>query len=161
MKIEGFDKEYGISVDLPDSWEGRIWAPGYPSLDAVPGPALHAGSFELPADDGTLGNAACRIMTTSDVFFAFTGVGRELANVGIYAQNGLDSPLSPSDFNPTASFDPVVGISFVERFLTVGTWAFVLFVACGTLALTESGLDQLRAVLATVTVQSTSVPAAP
>ena len=49
-------RAHGMSVDLPDGWEGRIFRRRHGD------PTLHAGTFALPQDDGEFGSRATAAM---------------------------------------------------------------------------------------------------
>lgn len=155
MRIEGYGSEYGIEADLPSGWEGKVWAPGYPSLESVVGPSLHAGSFPLPTEDGSFGQSASLSMGSQDLFVALVGVGPEMAHEGIYAPTTLNEPFTVADFDPSASPRPVSGLSYVQRFLTLGEWGFSLLVACGQVGLEDGAIQNLEDFLDTVHVHAT------
>ncbi len=90
---------YGISIDLPRGWHGRIYR------RAGAQATLHAANFALPSDDGDFGSGALAHMPEHGVFLALKEyeAGAELRpGVGLYASRSLPLPLQQSNFNPRA-----------------------------------------------------------
>src|SRR5206468_10250400 len=78
---------YGITVDLPATWEGRIYRrpQGFPILQAA--------TFPLPLEDGDFGSGAVASMGSSDTFAALLEYDPELSFTGIFGPSCLPLPL--------------------------------------------------------------------
>lgn len=90
---------YGISLQLPRGWNGRIYRrPGS-------SPTLHAANFQLPADDADFGSGATARMPHGGIFLALKeyAAGPHLRpGVGLYASHSLPLPLERRYFHPRA-----------------------------------------------------------
>jgi hypothetical protein len=54
---------YGLSVDVPDGWEGRVFREADPEEDDGR-PTMHVGNFAMPTDDATYGSSIIKSMTS-------------------------------------------------------------------------------------------------
>lgn len=90
---------YGIALDLPRGWDGRIYRrPGA-------SPTLHAANFSLPADDADFGSTATARMPPGGIFLAlkeYQPGPRLRPGVGLYASHSLPLPLQMRYFHPRA-----------------------------------------------------------
>jgi hypothetical protein len=90
---------YGISLELPRGWDGRIYRrPGA-------SPTLHAANFQLPPDDADFGSGATGRMPPGGIFVALKeyAAGPNLRpGVGLYASHSLPLPLERRYFHPRA-----------------------------------------------------------
>jgi hypothetical protein len=90
---------YGISLELPRGWDGRIFRrPGS-------SPTLHAANFQLPSDDADFGSTATARMPPGGVFVALKeyAAGPHLRpGVGLYESRSLPLPLPRRYFHPRA-----------------------------------------------------------
>ena len=84
---------YGISLDLPEGWEGRIF-----KLNPGPGesvfPNVHAANFPLPTDQSNYGTGASLQMNGHGAFFALVEYDPALLGRDDFA---VTTPLLPVD----------------------------------------------------------------
>jgi hypothetical protein len=142
VKISG----YGITVELPATWEGRI----YKRPEGFP--ILHAGTFALPAEDGDFGSGAVASMGSSDAFAALLEYDPTLAYTGIFAPNGFPLPLRGSDASPKAMQRIVRGRTAVQRFFTESGRAFCLYAVFPAGARLVSLVAHANRILQTITI---------
>jgi hypothetical protein len=118
MRIEG----YGIRVDLPDGWEGRIYRrpEGFP--------VLQLGNFALPVADGDFGSQAAREMGRGAAFAAMPEYDPALAGVGLFQAEGLPLPVREDEASPKAMPQILRERSGIQRFFTESGRAFCLYV---------------------------------
>jgi hypothetical protein len=118
---------YGISVDLPSGWEGRIYK--RPEGD----PTLHAGNFPLPVEDGDFGSRALAGMGDRGAFLVVTEYDRELAGRGLFAP-AAPAPLpATSELNAWALMRIRKGQFGIQRFMTIGGRPFCVYVVVGSI----------------------------
>jgi hypothetical protein len=137
---------YGITLDLPPRWEGRIYK--RPEGD----PTLHAGNFPLPVEDGDFGSRALAAMGSDGAFLVVTEYERTLA------RRGLFSPVAPaplpatSELNPWALVRVRQGQFGIQRFMTIGDRAFCVYLVVGTVPSPSVLLADVNVVLRTLSV---------
>jgi hypothetical protein len=137
---------YGISVDLPTGWEGRIYK--RPEGD----PTLHAGNFPLPVEDGDFGSRALAAMGSGGAFFAVTEYDQALASQGLFAP-GSPAPLPVApELDPNALLRIRPGQSGLQRFITIGGRPFCVYVVVGSVPSAGALLAQANQVLQTVSI---------
>jgi hypothetical protein len=90
---------YGISLELPRGWNGRIYRrPGA-------SPTVHAANYRLPAHDADFGSGATAHMPLGGIFLALKeyAAGPHLRpGTGLYASHSLPLPLQRRYFHPRA-----------------------------------------------------------
>jgi hypothetical protein len=117
---------YGMSVDLPSGWEGRIYK--RPEGD----PTLHAGNFPLPVEDGDFGSRALAAMGDEGAFLVVTEYDHALAARGLFAQ-AAPAPLpATSELNAWALMRIRKGQFGIQRFMTIGGRPFCVYVVVGS-----------------------------
>lgn len=103
----------GLTLDLPAGWEAEAQASTrneaghlqrFGRDDAAPvdvdvRPALHVGSFALPALRGDFGSGAVDVMADGDVFVALVEYGTSEAGTALFARDGVPRRLAASDFS--------------------------------------------------------------
>jgi hypothetical protein len=142
MEISG----YGISVDLPGGWEGRLYK--RPEGD----PTLHAATFPLPLEDGDFGGLAVASMQDDDAFMVLTEYERALSDRGLFAPKGLPASLSEDDLDPMALQRIRPGRFGVQRFFTQASRAFCLYVVVGSQPSPGTLLARANGVLKTISI---------
>src|SRR5690348_15775006 len=115
-------RAYGIRVDLPGGWDGRIYR-----RDGGQ-PVLHAANFPLPSGDGDFGTKAMAAAPPGGAFIAMPQYGLNLAGSGLFAPHGLPIPIRTSELNAKAFARPLAGLVGVQRFFTEGGRPFCLYV---------------------------------
>jgi len=148
MKISG----YGIALDLPRTWEGRIYQrpEGYP--------IVHAGSFALPPDDADFGSGAIVAMGPTDAFAALLEYDPLLAATGIFAPPGLPLPLRAADTKPRTLQRLIRGRTAVQRFFTQSGRAFCLYAVFPHNAWLQRTIGEANRILQTVTIEPRGGP---
>lgn len=135
---------YGIELELPRGWYGRI----YRRRGAAP--TLHAGNFELPADDADFGSGALGRMPGGGMFIALKEyqTGPELRpGRGLYAPHSIPLPLQTRYFNPHALQVGRPGQAGYQHFFTAaGKRTFCLYAVLrgGAVAAPEHSEAQVR-----------------
>lgn len=121
MRLDG----YGIQVDVPEGWEGRIFR------HEGGEPSLHVANFALPVEDGDFGATSIASMRAGGVFLALTEFGIELAGRGLFDQPGPPRRLRAADLSPAALQRTIPGLAGVQRFFTASGRAFCLYLVVG------------------------------
>jgi hypothetical protein len=148
MKIAG----YGIQIDLPRGWEGKIYR--RPEGD----PTVHAGNFPLPAQDGDFGSAAVSGMPANGLFIALTEYRHEDAARQLFAATGLPLPIAPSDLDSHALQRTLPGQSGVQRFFTQSGRPFCLYLVVGSSPTRDKLVEEANRVLRTLSIGRNTQP---
>jgi hypothetical protein len=116
---------HGLRVELPRGWSGRVFR------RPAGGATLHAGSFQLPLEDGEFGDRSTRAMPHGASFLALTeyrpGAGLEPGK-GLFASGRIPRALDPTAFSPTGLAHPRPGQAGMQRFFTAAGRPFCLYV---------------------------------
>jgi hypothetical protein len=152
MRVSG----YGISIDLPKGWEGRI----YRRRPANAYPILHAGSFALPQGDGDFGGDAIASMSEGDVFLALLEYDGALAGTGLFNEPTLPLPLRRSDLSPAAFPRRISGRVGVQRFFTEHRRPFCLYAVIGSADVVppRAAVKEANRILRTVSIERLGAP---
>jgi hypothetical protein len=145
---------HGISVALPQRWEGRIYRRPAAAADhhlvethrAVRGgrhpgaegwagelmlPVTHLGNFALPVTRGDYGSGAVERMGSRDVFVALLEFSAECAGTPLFEPvRRLPRP-RVHDFDPNGLQRKLPGQAGFQRFFTLGGRAMCLYVVLG------------------------------
>lgn len=123
---------HGLSITLPDGWEGRITRP--PS-DGVPGatrnPVLHAASIAMPEVRGDFGGGVVERLDPGGVFIALVEYDPEATATPLFATVGLPSGISGAQFHTNTLQRGVAGQAGAQWFFQVSGRAFCLYVVLG------------------------------
>ena len=139
---------YGMTVELPSGWEGRIYR--RPGGDAT----LHAGSFPLPVDDADFGSGTVAAMNGDGAFVVLTEYERALAGQGLFQAEGLGLPLRGSDFSPRTLQRALPGLVGFQRFFTASDRAWCLYVVVGTQSNATALVEQTNHILGSVVLDA-------
>jgi hypothetical protein len=144
----------GITVEVPQGWEGSIDGGGFELLssDATRPTLLHVGSFPMPAERGSFGAGATELMNTDDVFIVLFEYGPDSVGTPLFAEQGLPRSLDPGDFSRDALQHGVTGQSGLQRFFTHNGRAFSLYVVLGSHIDRAELVAKVNAVLQTVVI---------
>ncbi|MBS1848065.1 MAG: hypothetical protein JST73_07285 [Actinobacteria bacterium] len=138
---------FGISIALPNSWDGRIMnrgtlqrgteksASGPIYRDAAGGrtsPVVHIGNFALPPNRGDFGSGAADIMGPGHLLIVLNEFGPESVGTALFAPTALPTRLDPTKFSPNALQHRLPGQLGWQHFFTDGGRAFCLFVILGS-----------------------------
>jgi len=130
-------RAHGMSVDLPDGWEGRIFRRRHGD------PTLQAGTFALPQDDGEFGSRATAAMPPGSAFLTITEYrpGNGLVpGQGLFESREIPLPLDRRRFRSNALLVGRRGQSGLQHFFTSGGRPFCLYaVIRGSRGVTAAG----------------------
>ncbi|HEX6302001.1 MAG TPA: hypothetical protein VF148_16210 [Acidimicrobiia bacterium] len=144
----------GISVDIPQGWEGSIDGDGFEQLSsgATRPTLLHVASFPMPPERGSFGSGATELMSTDDVFMVLFEYGPDSVGAPLFAEQGLPRSVSPDDFSRDALQHAVTGQSGMQRFFTENGRAFCLYVVLGSHLDRPELVTRVNTVLQTVEI---------
>jgi hypothetical protein len=115
---------HGISVELPDGWEGKIYRRHGGD------PTLHAANYALPGWDGDFGSVATERMPLSGSFLAITeyrpGQGLEPGK-GLFAAGAIPLPLDHRHFGSKTLHIGRRGQLGFQHFFTAAGRPFCLY----------------------------------
>lgn len=133
---------HGLSVDLPDRWEGRLYrrstaqrafahaaAYGYP--EERTNPVLHLGNFALPGGRGDYGTGAVETMGDRHVFVALVEFDAEEAGRPLFGARGFPR-LTVADFAPNQLQRRIAGQLGCQKFFTERGRAFCQYTVLGS-----------------------------
>ncbi|MDQ6777918.1 MAG: hypothetical protein M3071_17295 [Actinomycetota bacterium] len=148
---------HGIAAKLPPGWSGRIFRL------AGGGATLHAGTFTLPSDASTFGDASTAAIPVGGSFLALTeyllGTGRLEPGTGLFAPRRFPRPLDPASFSPRKLAHARPGHSATQHFFTAAGRPLCLYVVIAA-APSRSGrraqLAAINRVLASVRVAASA-----
>ena len=149
---------YGLRLELPPAWEGRLLrrarplrTAGHPEAyghpDGSVNPVLHLANFALPPGRGDFGTGAVERMRADHVFVSLVEYDGTEADRPLFAAHGVPRPRL-ADFDPRALQRHVPGQLGAQRFFTENARAFCLYVVLGSRRHAEELLAQTDAVLA-------------
>jgi hypothetical protein len=143
---------HGISVDLPDGWEGRIFRRGKGD------PTLHAATFALPFEDGEFGTRATARMPAGATFLTITEYrpGQGLApGKGLFAARAMPLPIPRSRFKPNHLLVARRGQRGFQHFFTEGGRPFCLYAVIlePQLGAARADLDGVNRVLGSLSIE--------
>jgi hypothetical protein len=155
----------GIDIDLPQTWEGRIFTRGpgvvpsgpasrTSSTDEAPAslPILHAANFALPVEVGDFGGGAVELMNSSHIFLAVVDYGSESAGTPLFAARTVPRRLTVNDFRADTLQRTLAGQSGTQRFFTAAGRGFCLYVVLGTHLLRGRLIPILNGVIGTLAI---------
>jgi hypothetical protein len=153
---------HGISVDLPERWEGRLYLRERAELDGLhpaafghpdeqANPVLHLANFALPPGRGDFGTGAVEVMADAHVFMSLFEYGAEEAGRPLFASRGLPR-LTVRDFAANALQRRLPGQLGCQRFFTEQGRAFCLYVVLGSQRHAVSLVQEVHEVLARLQV---------
>lgn len=143
----------GISVSLPDGWEGAITPGGAQPDGAMRHAVLHLANFALPARRADYGGGVVELMRPGDVLVVLLEFGRQAVAQPLFAASGFPLPLRASDFDRDALQRRIEGHGGCQRFLNQSGRAFCLYVVVGSHLDRADILPQLNAVLGTIVIE--------
>jgi hypothetical protein len=153
-------RAHGIEVTLPDGFEGRIFVrPQGPAATSYP--VAHFATFPLPADVADFGGGAVTLMGPLDIFAVLFEYGPESVGMALFARQGMQRSLTPSDFAPTLLRRGLGGQSGTQWFFTEAGRPFTFYAVLGSHARRGVLVPQLNTLLAALTVSLPPVVATP
>lgn len=143
-------RAFGITVDLPRGWDGRIYrrapAPTSRAVGAVAAgaevtdlaadegtvqPVAHLANFPLPADRGDYGSGAVERMGPGHVLVCLLEFDAEAADTALFAHDGVPT-FAPSSFAPNAMQRTIQGMSGAQAFFRASGRAFCAYAVLGS-----------------------------
>ena len=148
VALQSVGPDYGVSLTLPAGWSGRIYNEQPPAAQSAA--FLQAGDFPLPQRDDDVGTSAAASMHAQNVLIimweAF-GAGGGFDYVPLSKAPQVTS----GDFGVSLEGFPP-GHDLARLFFELNGRKFVLIVEAGTSAVTQSQIDTVNAVLATLQI---------
>lgn len=151
---------HGITVDLPDRWEGRLYlrdtaprafahaaAYGYPEENT--NPVLHLANFALPGGRGDYGTGAVEVMGPQHVFVSLVEFDAEEAGRPLFAERGFPR-LTAADFAPNQLQRRLPGQLGCQRFFTERDRAFCVYAVLGSKQHATSLVTELHEAIARI-----------
>jgi hypothetical protein len=143
---------HGLRVELPRGWSGRLFK------REGGGATLHAGTFQLPLDDGEFGDQSTAVMPAGATFLALTeylrGAGLEPGQ-GLFASRRAPKTLDPTAFSPRGLAHPRPGHAGTQHFFSTAGRPFCLYVVVsGPRSERRRQLAALGAVLRSLRIQA-------
>ena len=120
----------GISVGLPDGWEGRIYQ-RTPERGATSAQVMHVASFAIPPEVGDFGGGAVELMSSRDLLIVLFEYGRASAVKSMFSSQGIPR-IRPDDVSASQLQRTLEGQGGVQRFFTENGRAFCLYVVFGS-----------------------------
>jgi hypothetical protein len=136
---------HGISLDLPQAWDGRIWT------REGGGPVVHAANIPLPADDGDFATLATQSLPADGVVVVLVDYGPADAGTPLYAAPA-PARVDPGELQPQTLLRRRPGQRGLQRFFTAGGRAMCLYVVVGSAAHAADLAAAVSGVLATLRV---------
>ncbi len=170
---------YGIGVELPRGWDGRIYrrsvgppvgqesrAPASASgvessaetsiqavgLEGTANPVAHLANFALPEGRGDYGSGAVERMRPSDVLVCILEFDPEAAATALFSRRGVPR-FRVGDFSPSTMQRTIVGMSGAQAFFSEGGRAFCAYVVIGSHGARASLVPEVNRLLAGLTIE--------
>jgi hypothetical protein len=132
----------GVSIDLPDRWDGQIRQHASTGAARTTSTAaeesieetatlLHAASFALPAERGDYGSGAVEVMGGSDILICLLEHERAAADTALFAHHGVPE-VAPAGFSPQSMQRAIAGMCGYQQFFQVAGRPFCLYVVVGS-----------------------------
>jgi hypothetical protein len=153
---------HGITVALPERWEGRLYlrdtgpVPGaqpmaYGAAEESANPVLHLANFALLPGRGDYGTGAVETMAPQHVFVALVEFDADEAGQALFADRGVPR-LTVREFAPNQLQRRVAGQLGCQRFFSERDRAFCLYVVLGSERHAVSLVQEVHEVLARLDV---------
>lgn len=137
---------HGLSVALPQRWEGRLYL-----REAAANPVLHLANFALPSGRGDFGSGAVELMGVQHAFVALVEYGAAELGQPLFRARGMPR-VTVGDFGANQLQRTLPGQLGCQRFFTQGDRPFCLFVVLGSQRHAADLLTEVHEVLAGVEV---------
>jgi hypothetical protein len=135
-------RAFGIAVDLPRGWDGRIYrrpaadgtSASMAGLDAGEGtvnPVAHLANFPLPAERGDYGSGAVERMRAGDVLVCILEFDPEASGTELFRHEGVPT-FRPGSFAPQAMQRTIQGMSGAQAFFRSAGRAFCAYAVLGS-----------------------------
>jgi hypothetical protein len=148
----------GISVDLPQGWEGRAFVPAAPEPERT-FPVLHAATFAFPPDDSSFAGGLQRAMGAEGTMFSLVEFDPALSTEKLFREDRLPIALRPPELSPGALQVPRPGQAAVQRFFAESERAFCLYAIVASRQDRAGRVRRLNDVLASLRIERLAGPA--
>lgn len=168
-------RAHGITVDLPERWEGRIYRRAQPGADfALPHnhasplgvhpagtgwldersyPVTHLANFALPPRRGDYGTGAVERMDSRHIFLSLLEFGPECLGTALYASQGMPAPRA-ADFGAANLQRRLAGQAGYQRFFTAHARPMCLYIVLGSHRAAAALCTEVGKVLARIEVSA-------
>jgi hypothetical protein len=147
MRLDGL----GLSVDLPQAWEGRIMV--LTSEDGTRYPNLHAGNFGLVPEGSTFGQFSIERMDPQKALVVVVEYGPGSVGTPLFNSGRWPPTLAAGDLNPANFAGPrPPGLAANQNFVTVNGRAFCFYAVVGLDQGVAPRLEEVNAVLRSIAV---------
>jgi hypothetical protein len=158
MRLEA----HGLSVTLPERWEGRLYlrdtaprafahAAAYGAPEESTSPVLHLANFALPTGRGDYGSGAVDKMGAQHVFVSLVEFDAEEAGRPLFAARGFPR-LTTHDFASNQLQRRIPGQLGCQRFFTDNGRAFCQYTVLGSVQHAVALVREVHDVIARVEV---------
>lgn len=141
---------YGLSVELPAGWDGRIYARETPAGTRA---ALHAGTFPLPTDRGDFGSGAVELMGEEDVLVVLLEYDPVMVEQALFEAEGVPGGVEPWEFSSTVLQRSIPGHAGAQSFFRAKGRTFCLYTVVGQVAHRGRLAARASEVIASITVE--------
>jgi uncharacterized surface protein with fasciclin (FAS1) repeats len=162
---------HGISVAVPQGWEGRVFRRTPDQVAAVsgaPGPTAeiaravaHVSTIPLPADTGDFASSAVELLGPNDALIVLFEYDPASAGQPLFQALGMPRTLRGDDFSASMLQRALRGQGGVQRFFQESKRAFCLYVVLGSLANRDRVVPGVNGVLSSFSIADTSSTAPP
>lgn len=122
---------FGLTVTLPDGWNGVVYQRDPLVQDEIRRPVMQASTLDVTLDQGDFGGGLVENLGSFDVFLTLLEIdpGNELA----LANPGFVRTLAPEAFAGNRLRRLILGQGGYEGFFTESSRAFCLYVVVGSI----------------------------
>jgi hypothetical protein len=145
---------FGISIDLPEKWEGKIFM-YEPEPDFLVFPIVHAGNFSLPNDENTFGTLSMLKIRGRGAFLALVEQDPALAARPDFAAERLRLPIAMEDLDPARLPRRQPNLLGYQALFHSEGRPFVLQLMIGSREDTEANLASTNEVLSSLAMEKT------
>jgi hypothetical protein len=156
---------YGLTVDPPSRWEGRIFrrpeagalrAEGVVGAAAPEGermlPLVHVSTIPLPIDMADYGSDVVEDLGDADALIVLKEFDSAEAHQELFARKGMPRTLTPAEFDPNTLQRRLEGQAGYQEFFHEGRRAFCLYVVVGNFDRREQVIAEINLVLSTLQI---------
>ncbi len=145
----------GVSVEVPQGWEGDISDGGFRLLDdgSRQPTVMHLASFPMPAERGSFGAGAVDAMRANDIFLALFEYGPESVGTPLFANQGVPRAVLAGDFDRDSLQFGMPGQTGLQHFFTHNGRAFCLYIVLGSHLDRADLVERVSAVLRSLEIQ--------
>jgi hypothetical protein len=121
----------GIRLLVPPGWDVRARRAEEEEDDGRTLPVVHASTIPLQAGRGDYGSGVVEGLGAEDVFVTLVEFGEEAVGSALFAAVDEIPDVLADDFHPSQLQRSMPGQAGVQKFFTLGTRAFCLYVVVG------------------------------